>query len=462
MCSDTEKGTRTGYCAQRIDDGSMKNTTTILALIATALTPTAVALWLFQGSITQATLLLTAAIISALLAWLLINKQLIKKGDQPSIFQATSNPGKRAKLLLNPTYEFLTELNDAGTEEAVIKKNTRALSAELNNLRKKLDWVNLERSTHEATVLISDLRGFTTLSETYTADEVVDLLNRYFEHMCRIIYKHGGTIDKLIGDSIMAVFGSPESSKKNVMNALSCAAEMQITMNKFNRENQTIGMPALYMGIGLNTGEVVASNIGSEIYNEYTVIGSNVNLAARIESSTVRGQILIGESTFQRSKNYIKVSEPMQVIVKGKREAVSMYELLSVTKPRELIVPEREIRRMPRVDVNIPFKFHVCEGKIITSEEYVGQISNISTGGMLAYTDHEIDPYFFIRFTLDFNVLGMEGNDIYGKILKVTKKEAGYEINIEFTIIDPEDRHAIQDLVNNTLAGMQQWKQNKV
>ena len=440
----------------------MKNTTTTIALLATALAPVITALWLFQASTMQASLLSAIAIASALLAWLLISKQGNSAGDETSILQTVSNPGKRAKILLKPSHEFLSELNATDTDEAVIKKNTRALSTELNNLSKKLDWVNLERRKYEATILISDLRGFTTISETYTADEVVDLLNRYFEHMCRIVYKHGGTIDKLIGDSIMAVFGSPDNSKKSVMHAISCAAEMQITMNKFNRESQSIGMPYLYMGIGLNTGEVVASKIGSEAYNEYTVIGSNVNLAARIESSTVRGQILISESTFQKAKDYIKVSEPMQVIVKGKREPVSMYELLSVSKPRELKVPEREIRRTPRVDVNIPFKFHVCEGKIITSEEYVGHISNISTGGMLAYTEHEIDPYFFIRFTLDFNVLGIEGNDIYGKILKVTKKDAGYEINVEFTIIDPEDRHAIQDLVNNTLAGMQQWMQNKV
>ena len=427
-----------------------------------AFTPVLVSLYVFNPSTMQASLLSAIAIISAILAGVLIHKQNHVADNSTSVLQKTNNPGRRARLLLAPSFQFLNELKKSDFDQAIIKKNTRALSTELNQLSKKLDWVNLERKKHEATVLISDLRGFTTISDTYTADEIVDLLNRYFEHMCRIVHKHGGTIDKLIGDSIMAVFGAPDRSKKNVMNAISCAAEMQITMNKFNRENQSIGMPSLYMGIGLNTGEVVSSKVGSEIYNEYTVIGSNVNLAARIESSTVRGQILISESTFQRAKNHIKVRDPMQVIVKGKREPVSMYELLSVSKPRELKVPEREIRRTPRVDVNIPFKFHVCEGKIITSEEYVGQISNISTGGMLAYTDHEIDPYFFIRFTLDFNVLGIEGNDIYGKILKVTKIDAGYEINVEFTIIDPEDRHAIQDLVNNTLAGMQQWMQNKV
>ena len=426
------------------------------------LVPVVISLYIFQASTTQASLLSVSAIISVLIAGFFIYKQNYTTDNSTPIVQQTKNPGKRAKLLLAPSFQFINELKNSDIDHSVIKKNTRALSNELNQLSKKLDWLNFERSKHEATVLISDLRGFTTISDTYAADEVVDLLNRYFEHMCSIIHKHGGTIDKLIGDSIMAVFGTPDRSKKNVMNAISCAAEMQITMNKFNRENQTLGMPSLYMGIGLNTGEVVSSKVGSEIYNEYTVIGSNVNLAARIESSTVRGQILISESTFQRAKNYIKVRDPMQVIVKGKREPVSMYELLSVSKPRELKVPEREIRRTPRVDVNIPFKFHVCEGKIITSEEYVGQISNISTGGMLAYTDHEIDPYFFIRFTLDFNVLGIEGNDIYGKILKVTKIDAGYEINVEFTIIDPEDRHAIQDLVNNTLAGMQQWMQNKV
>ncbi|VAW89437.1 Adenylate cyclase [hydrothermal vent metagenome] len=427
--------------------------TQLLGLFSAVLIPCITAIFLTSASGTALILIIGATMVAGFFAWRLCHTR--KQPDNP-------DPKSQVQALLAPTHEFIDRLNHSSNKTPAANESIHALEQELGLITKKVDWAQSHRDTFEATILISDLRGYTAISETYSPDETISLLNRYFEHMSEIIYRHNGTIDKLMGDSILALFGSYDGTEKDAADAVTCAAEMQIAMYKFNRENQQLSMPPLYMGIGINTGKVVASKLGSALYNEQTIIGADVNLAARIESHTVRGQILISDTTYQQIHDMTEVSEPMHVIVKGRREAIPMYELISITNPEHLKVPEREIRRSPRVDVDIPFTFHVCEGKIITSEQNTGRISNISTGGMLAYSDTRIDPYFFVRFALDFNILGIECNDIYGKILKVEKKKERYEMSIEFTIIDPQDRQSIQDLVNNTLAQAQNNKDNKL
>ncbi len=304
----------------------------------------------------------------------------------------------------------------------------------------------------EVTVMLSDLRGFSVITEGYSPQEVVDMLNRYFNHMCEIIYRYGGTVDKFMGDSIMALFGAPVSRPSHIEHAACCAVEMQIAMDTFNKENENFGMPTLYMGIGINTGEVVAGKIGSDLHSEYTVIGDEVNLASRIEAYSLRGQILISEKTFSQLRDLVKVENPIYVSVKGRREPTLLYELLFIGKPFNLEVPEREARRSLRVEVNIPFEFQILEGKVVRSDTHEGRILNLSSGGMFASTLAKVEPYFNMRFRLEFNILGVKSSDIYGKILRVKKSTELYEMNIEFTTINPEDRNAIKEVKSELLA----------
>ena len=307
--------------------------------------------------------------------------------------------------------------------------------------------------TREVTVLLSDLRGFSVITESLSPPQVVDMLNRYFDYMCEIIYKNGGTIDKFMGDCIMVLFGAPESRHDDIERALCCAVEMQIAMDRLNKENETFGLPHLYMGIGVNTGKVIAGKIGSDLHSEYTVIGEEVNLASRIEAYTLRGQILISENTYEKAKDLVFVKEPIKVNVKGREEPVSLYELKGVAEPYNFKVPEREARRSLRVDVNIPFSFHVCEGKVIHSENFEGRILNISYGGMLACTPTEVKPFDNIKFRLDVHVLGLDSGDIFAKILRVKRKEALYELNLEFTGISPRDHKAIGQMIDQVVQG---------
>ena len=318
-------------------------------------------------------------------------------------------------------------------------------------VQKKCSLADVE--SKEVTVVLTDLRGFTSITEQFSALEVVDMLNRYFTVMCEIIYRYGGTVDKFVGDSIMALFGAPFSNENDVINALCCAVEMQIAMNDFNAENKKRGLPDQYMGIGVNTGLVIAGKIGSKLHSEYTVIGDEINLTSRIEAYTLRGQILISDNTYRKAKELLSVNEPIHISVKGKRNPLCIYELVAIGEPYNLCVPDREIRRSLRARVNIPFKFHICIGKIVSSDTHEGRILNISTGGMRACTLTEIEPHLNIKFRLNPSITGVKDDDIYGKIIKVVKKHELYEANIEFTAISSTDSAAIKELVNNVIEG---------
>jgi hypothetical protein len=148
---------------------------------------------------------------------------------------------------------------------------------------------------------------------------VLDLLNRCFVTMSEIIFRNHGTIDKFMGDSILVLF---EASRGDaVKNAVTCAVDMQCAMEAFNAVNRAQGLPDLYFGIGINTGRVMSALLGSDLYSEYTVIGDEVNLASRIESFSLRGQVLISESTWERCQDYVRCGEPMDVFVKGRSQA---------------------------------------------------------------------------------------------------------------------------------------------
>ena len=142
----------------------------------------------------------------------------------------------------------------------------------------------------------------------------------------------------------------------------------------------------------------------------------------------------------------------MPISVKGKRDPLIIYELLALGPPYNLRVPEREVRKSVRAEVDIPFKFQLCFGKIVNTDFHDGRILDISTGGMLVRTSIEVQPHVNIKFRLDSNITGDEGEDIYGKIIRVTKKADFWESNIEFTTISSNDNRVIKELVHRTVS----------
>lgn len=177
------------------------------------------------------------------------------------------------------------------------------------------------------TVLFADIRGFTTISENEKPEKVVGLLNRYFSTMTEIIFAHGGTLDKYIGDGLMALFGAPTVGEEDALNAVKAAVTMQKRLAKLNEELRIEGYGQISIGIGLHTGEATIGYIGSDKRSEYTAIGDTVNLASRLESNAGGGQILMSEATAAASGNLIPVNQREPLTVKNRVQPVNVLEV---------------------------------------------------------------------------------------------------------------------------------------
>jgi len=297
--------------------------------------------------------------------------------------------------------------------------------------------------SREVTILLADLRGFTAIAAAHPAGIVIQLLNPCLIKMSEIIFRHQGTIDKFMGDSIMVLFGAPVSGEDDVRRALACAVEMQMTMSTLNLAHKDRGMPELFMGIGINTGTVLAGTLGSERYSEYTVIGDEVNLASRIEAFSLRGQVLISQSTYERCKDFVETNAPMEIHVKGKAQPVSLREVVAIPS-LAMKVPRQEIRRSHRIEVKLPFRYHRIEHKIVLPETHSGIIRDIGYHGMLLELDGDLPLYSEIKLDFDLPLVDYQAADVYAKV--VGRKEAGgrARVGVEFTSVPPETNTKIQ------------------
>jgi len=189
------------------------------------------------------------------------------------------------------------------------------------------DQIHLGGENQTATIMFTDIRGFTRMAEKMEPQQVVELLNEYFTEMTDLIFENGGTLDKYLGDGIMAVFGAPITKPDDPARSVKTAIEMQRAMARLNRDWEARGQPALRAGIGVNTGAVTAGNIGSTKRMDYTVIGDAVNLASRLCANAAGGQILVSESTFAQlgGSRPAKKLEPIRV--KGRDTPVEVYEI---------------------------------------------------------------------------------------------------------------------------------------
>jgi class 3 adenylate cyclase len=182
------------------------------------------------------------------------------------------------------------------------------------------------------TIMASDIRGFTKLSEVLTPQEMVAMLNDYFSVMTEIVNMNHGTVDKFIGDAIMVLFGAPLATENDVFNSVRTALEMQDAIKIFEEKWREVRGDnwSFNIGIGINTGDVVVGNIGSASRMEYTAIGDNVNVAFRLESIAPGGTVLITESVYNEIGDKIVVEKMQAVTVKGREQPVQVYKLLGL------------------------------------------------------------------------------------------------------------------------------------
>jgi adenylate cyclase len=177
------------------------------------------------------------------------------------------------------------------------------------------------------TILFADIRGFTRISEHAPPEKIVNLLNRYFSAMTDIIFAHGGTLDKYLGDGLMALFGAPTATPDDASNALNAAVAMQRRLLGINRELRDEGFTEIGVGMGLHTGEVVVGYIGSDRRSEYTAIGDTVNTSSRLESNALGGEILISDATAKAARSRYKLKPREPIMVKNRQQPVMLWEV---------------------------------------------------------------------------------------------------------------------------------------
>jgi class 3 adenylate cyclase len=231
-------------------------------------------------------------------------------------------------------------LVDRIKKEEIMRTNlSRYLSPQIvDHIVKKDVEVNLGGNRRVVTVMFLDIIGFTSLSERLQPEEVVSILNEYFKEMSNAIFKWDGTLDKFVGDEIMAFWGAPIDQPKHAELAVRCALDISKSLNELQGKWKMEGRPVIDCGVGLNTGEALVGNIGVEGKKmDYTVIGDSVNLASRVEKLTRKygSRILITEDTFNHAKDYlesssingVKLTDLAEVKVRGKEKGVRIFKV---------------------------------------------------------------------------------------------------------------------------------------
>ncbi|MFB3921134.1 MAG: CHASE2 domain-containing protein [Terriglobia bacterium] len=228
----------------------------------------------------------------------------------------------------------LTRYATEGREKRRYRRTlTKYLSPQLvETIMQDFSWDSLRAEKRTLTVLFSDIRGFTSISEKLAPEAVVKTLNEHLNMMVSVIFKHQGTLDKFVGDCVMAFWGAPLPQPNHAELAARAALEMIAGLEKLNQKWQSEGRPQLQIGVGINTGDMLFGNIGSEQRMDFTVIGDSVNLGSRLESSTkeLHATIVISDATYQMIRDRAEVRPLGAISVKGKEHKIVVYELLGM------------------------------------------------------------------------------------------------------------------------------------
>lgn len=296
------------------------------------------------------------------------------------------------------------------------------------------DGLALGGKKRTLTVMMSDLRGFTAMSERMEAGDLLTMLNHYLGEMTEEIQKYNGTIIEFIGDGIMAIFGAPAPSENHAADAIAAAVQMQNRMKEINRWNAERGYPVLEMGIGLNTGEVIVGNIGSEKRTKYGVVGSQVNLCGRIESYTVGGQILISPLTREMAGTDLEIAQEMEVFPKGVKGALVLSHVTGIGEPFNFSCAEED-------DVFQPLKkqqdveFVLIQEKHVEKQTENGCFVAVSENGAIMQTDYPLKEHDNIRLEA--------GGDLFAKVIKAVPQ--GWMLR--FTAVSPDYKRWLEQTI---------------
>ena len=247
------------------------------------------------------------------------------------------------------------------------------------------------------------------MSERMEASALLHMLNHYLGEMTEIIQKRNGTIIEFIGDGIMAIFGAPAYAQTHASDAAAAAIEMQNRMKDINRWNEQRGYPALEMGIGLNTGEMIVGNIGSQKRTKFGVVGSQVNLCGRVESYTVGGQVLISPATRKAITASLDIEKEIEVLPKGMKESMVLSQITGIGEPYAVACIAEEI--FPeQLKVEAAITFRMLQGKHCMQSRQRGMLCALDQTGAVLRTDHALQA-------LDNICMDAHG-DLFAKVIQ--------------------------------------------
>ncbi|HBB31098.1 MAG TPA: adenylate/guanylate cyclase domain-containing protein [Cyanobacteria bacterium UBA8803] len=303
------------------------------------------------------------------------------------------------------------------------------------------EGLKLGGERRKITILTSDLRGFTSLSERMQPEEVIHILNLYLEYMADVITSYEGTIDEFMGDGILVLFGAPTARQDDTVRAVACACAMQLAMGAVNERMKQLGLPSLEMGIGINTGEVVVGNIGSEKRTKYGIVGSEVNLTYRIESYTTGGQILISEATLNDTRSVVKIGGQKQVKPKGVKELITIYEVIGIGGFYNLYLPPKAEELFLSVAEEILLQYTILDGKHVSDAIFRGRLVKLSAKGAEIEAEHKEGGFLPPGLSnIKLNLLTPHAptetsEDIYAKVLEKSAEQGNFYIH--FTSLPP-------------------------
>ncbi len=282
--------------------------------------------------------------------------------------------------------------------------------------------------TKNVTILMSDLRGFTALGAKLSAEELITVLNHYFEAMVAVIQKYKGTVIEFLGDGIFTVFGAPKDIPEHATLAVKCAVEMQAALKAVNEWNEKNGFPPLEMGVGINTGDAVVGNIGSDKKMKYGCMGSTVNITGRLESLTVGGQVFITDNTRQQIVEDLLIVSEGSFLPKGSPNELKYCEIKGIGD----LVLANDMDNIVWVDNpdDNEYQFYLLEEKTVGVNTLKGKLVKMSDNKRFALITTDADLAEKMNI-----MLRHEEKRIYAKVIR--KDSEGYVIC--FTSIQQND-----------------------
>ncbi|MDX2239956.1 MAG: adenylate/guanylate cyclase domain-containing protein [Leptolyngbyaceae cyanobacterium bins.302] len=314
------------------------------------------------------------------------------------------------------------------------------------NLLENPEGLKLGGERRKITILTSDIRGFTAISERLPPEEVIKIINLYLGYMADVITQYQGTIDEFMGDGILVLFGAPTVREDDAERAIACALAMQLAMKPVNEKMHQLGLPQLEMGIGINTGEVVVGNIGSEKRTKYGIVGDQVNLTYRIEGYTVGGQIFATESTLEAILSDVITDEQREVQPKGVHKPIMIYEIVGITGKYNLHLTKQEEDFFPLPEP-ILVRYATLEGKQVDRAIVTGKLITLSAREAEMYVDSGSAPAPLTNLKLNLCFPGDEvasDEDVYAKVLE--KPATDNRFYIRFTNRPPEIEARLNEL----------------